>query len=745
MYLFFDKQGKLKEVINDQPLRQASSGDKMYIYFDGYVDENCWLKIEKSDGTFTNEYAVTQREVRQIPYDANRDLKFFKDYTPYGFFVYTLTSGDLDTDGLTKATVRLVGDDINALGLVTFHIESSVVAADKGVSVSQYDYLIELFTQFEDNVITEKIEITGVETFNDLRVFLNNNSHYLQVGKLYMFVDIQSQRSKLPMLILPRTQFKAAIISSQGFMGVLEYISNKFTIYDRVTLVDDYNTLLEFAQNTYQYNISKSSIGVMGDNYVRIGNYIFGGRNNGVYKYTGTEIVDVFDGVKVRIDNIVDGTTVVKKAEQDSGGRTIEETYVKTMEVVYSSNNNRLAFSLKNALGEVSATALVTLLKATTSHDGLLSAADKIKLDDLITTILGYINSHDTDTMAHVALRQAIGALQAEIDRLDGKGKSYGMIDKTQSELLGMSTGDRNAYILGYLQNKYVGYTAENGHLIYTLTVVGENEHEWEFNGTNWVDNGAWTIEKASNTEYGLVKGDGDYINIVNGIIEILKANVADKVGTVLDFWDKQMLDDAFAARYTKDETDNLIDQLKAIYGWEQDYIDTFNQNNDVILYDVIEEYDFLIFNVIDGATGILRCGALANNEYVEIGDIKVTFNGVDLVITNLNGEQIKVYGIKLNGLDAYQIDYDTITVGEALDLKADKIEVRQVGEEVITYTNGKITGVDSDTVTTTISYDIDGNVDEIIEFYKLDSKTYKTTLTKDVDGKITKVTKELI
>jgi len=146
------------------------------------------------------------------------------------------------------------------------------------------------------------------------------------------------------------------------------------------------------------------------------------------------------------------------------------------------------------------------------------------------TQVNSKITTHDENTTAHAYLRGLINDISQEIARIDARGRSYGELDKTLSELLLES--DKDLYIYNYLTNKYSGYENQVGNLIYTKVSDNEPEHELEYNGTNWVDNGAYLISKADNTQFGMVKGDNEYISILNGLIQVLKSDYATNIGS---------------------------------------------------------------------------------------------------------------------------------------------------------------------------------------------------------------------
>ncbi len=157
------------------------------------------------------------------------------------------------------------------------------------------------------------------------------------------------------------------------------------------------------------------------------------------------------------------------------------------------------------------------------------------------TMVDAYIETHNVGSTVHDDIRTDIETLEQDISRLDGRGKSYGEIPYLTSELQALSVSARdtaitNAVIAG---NGGAGYVPESGHLVYDEGVGdGVNYHEWEFNGTNWVDNGASTSPKASNTIFGVIQGN-EYIDIIAGVCQVLLADNATALkdsGSALNF-----------------------------------------------------------------------------------------------------------------------------------------------------------------------------------------------------------------
>lgn len=163
MYLFFDKQGVLKEIINDSKIRLGNdNANKFYVYLENDPEINdLWVTIKRPDDSLTLEKSmISTTETKEIPYDKNRDLKYFKDYTKYKFYTYTLTSEDITSNGLYLATFRAEKSDeiIIAQGLVTFNVENSVIKVDNNITQSQYDYIIKFVSEKVSSILSAYIK-----------------------------------------------------------------------------------------------------------------------------------------------------------------------------------------------------------------------------------------------------------------------------------------------------------------------------------------------------------------------------------------------------------------------------------------------------------------------------------------------------------------------------------------------------------------------------------------------------------
>lgn len=190
MYLYFDVNGNLKEIIN-YPVRElADNVNVIYIYVEpstpgqteinvsSYTFEDtpdtATVKAYLLTTAFTTFYANfkvadsdttinlipvgsaigTNAVVKEIPFSKDRDLKYFEYYKYYQFIKITLTSSLTNYSGRIDASVNLVNTSPARnmpLDVFSFYIQSSVVIRDVEITAAQYAYL---YARIEDLVRT---------------------------------------------------------------------------------------------------------------------------------------------------------------------------------------------------------------------------------------------------------------------------------------------------------------------------------------------------------------------------------------------------------------------------------------------------------------------------------------------------------------------------------------------------------------------------------------------------------------
>lgn len=169
MYLFFDSNGTLKEQITTSPVRYGdeSGVNKIYAYWDTEnVITDSWCILRKPNGDNTNTIFGSIENNVIIPYDQDRDLKFFKYNTPYNFCVYEIPSEVFDEiEGINiysvLGSIYMVYNNNQSpktMGLFAFAVEPSTlsVATDQNINIAQWNELIKM--------------VGGNPDFNDISV-----------------------------------------------------------------------------------------------------------------------------------------------------------------------------------------------------------------------------------------------------------------------------------------------------------------------------------------------------------------------------------------------------------------------------------------------------------------------------------------------------------------------------------------------------------------------------------------------
>lgn len=165
MYLYFDKTGALKEIINDEALRQGNYFiNYLCVYIEGRDYESLDIAYTLPSGAFVgpmNYKKETNAQTLQIPFNPKRDLKFFKYYTDYEFVVIPLEAdlngnAPLDEAGTvhTDITAMLLDDTQLVLGEVNFTVERNTtlnlkqIASQEYMSLSDYQFLRRMIGNF---------------------------------------------------------------------------------------------------------------------------------------------------------------------------------------------------------------------------------------------------------------------------------------------------------------------------------------------------------------------------------------------------------------------------------------------------------------------------------------------------------------------------------------------------------------------------------------------------------------------
>lgn len=188
MYLYFDKNGVLLEVINDEALRQYNQQVNTLYVFCEWFPERMQYWFERPNGDETEVYIADGDDIvtEKIPFDFKRDLKKFKYGVEYTMFKIIMPCGRVigqDDDGndvfeynifedagpvsLSLKAIYKEDEEELTLGKVVFTIEDEVVLPTNTVSVSQFEYLLQMVSSAAEaskdyNKLNNKPQINGV-------------------------------------------------------------------------------------------------------------------------------------------------------------------------------------------------------------------------------------------------------------------------------------------------------------------------------------------------------------------------------------------------------------------------------------------------------------------------------------------------------------------------------------------------------------------------------------------------------
>ena len=160
--------------------------------------------------------------------------------------------------------------------------------------------------------------------------------------------------------------------------------------------------------------------------------------------------------------------------------------------------------------------------------------ADYATIDDnnLVNQTAKTAQNYDTTTgsikTTFDSINTSISDISAKLEGLSGAVVYIGKIDEDL-------TGLENDQIQSKL-NAAASTILDDRELETGYTILDTAGTEWWYNGTTgfeqWMSLGQNIIGNASNNEYGVIKGDGTYLTISNGIVQVLKADTATTAAT---------------------------------------------------------------------------------------------------------------------------------------------------------------------------------------------------------------------
>lgn len=195
MYLYYDRNKVLKEIINDEAIVQGLNRNKIFIYYELQGDEpltfnsGTFKKSDNSKVDILQSQVITISDLTSesafIPYNPERDLKYFKYGKGYPFTVITVNNSVYTEDGTVVGTVTVTVNnyEMETLSAFTFMVEkTNGIETAEPIDISMYEYLTQLFAN--KSVSSSATLPASASDYNndDLVFVLNNKIAYRVTG-----------------------------------------------------------------------------------------------------------------------------------------------------------------------------------------------------------------------------------------------------------------------------------------------------------------------------------------------------------------------------------------------------------------------------------------------------------------------------------------------------------------------------------------------------------------------------------
>ena len=150
-YIYFDVDGRLREYVTTPKRKGSENVDTLFVYWEGndgttLLPSQCFIEYghEKVHAGPLVADAISKTI---IPFNRERDLKFFQYGKTYQFMCFNLPTAVSSTSGFWHSSVsihdRLTNNVVQVLGDITFEVEESSIVPSGNLDLSQYNYLLD--------------------------------------------------------------------------------------------------------------------------------------------------------------------------------------------------------------------------------------------------------------------------------------------------------------------------------------------------------------------------------------------------------------------------------------------------------------------------------------------------------------------------------------------------------------------------------------------------------------------------
>lgn len=221
MYLYFNENGVLKEIINDQALRKGNAdANVIFAYFEGNPQiTTLTFNITPNGATepiILNQDINSPLSNQEIPYDSNRKLKYFKYYTPYKLYKCTLTAETLASAGAWVLTILAINGSAEQVAKGTYigDVEDNNLQVDTTITYGEYKYMLGL--------VGSKVGVNELENYQELliageHIYLHDN-----------FIDVRNIEGTIESVDLTESDYEI----TQEQIDLLAQDKLNYIVYD---------------------------------------------------------------------------------------------------------------------------------------------------------------------------------------------------------------------------------------------------------------------------------------------------------------------------------------------------------------------------------------------------------------------------------------------------------------------------------------------------------------------------------
>lgn len=154
-YIYFDINGRLREYVTTPKRKGSENVDTLFVYWEGndgtvVLPSQCFIEYGHES---IHAGPLTANKISRtiIPFERERDLRFFQYGKTYQFMCFDLPTAVSSTSGFWHSSVsihdRLSNNVVQVLGDITFEIEESSIVPSGNLNLSQYNYILDKVDQ----------------------------------------------------------------------------------------------------------------------------------------------------------------------------------------------------------------------------------------------------------------------------------------------------------------------------------------------------------------------------------------------------------------------------------------------------------------------------------------------------------------------------------------------------------------------------------------------------------------------